>query len=514
MSHNSTFDSLVTGLSGDERIEMLKNISAAESTDEEPLFAEAEEGEAVNLEILHGRLGIFQKLILFIKSLFAQRDVLEVFEETMLSKHGYEIEHNFPGLLDAGKMSVGYVFAGELEALRNALSVFTDPLARAFGPEKRDFIAFLAGFELALLQDRLLENTDPERYIKENSIGTDFDIRKQMDGDLQEALKEITEADRAAMYRHVRSLYFLNELVFFPYSNILSSFSAEGEDRWVPLTELKNLILELGDVMAVQGRPPDETALKALFLFDPDIGNEETEAAKKNLLKALDRGFNGLSQVKKFNRAVPLRKLLKLCADRVTYSPEPIGGGEDWFALYRRFWENRLEQKMEMFTYGNKKIKLVDGARKLLAVSDLPLLENYSVSARKEDASVCFEMSLAFIASFVETLFLKEMHRVLKIFIVDGEFYKSQNREEFTDSYDGIKNSLTEVRELDRKLSPAGEYGLALSGIRNEMIKSTLRNRKLNAVMHEVETEAASIINSLRGHLSMLINVSKGMLFG
>ena len=513
MRQISTFDRLVAGLSTEERRGMLRSIEENLNIDSEPLFADAEESEEISLEVIHGRLGLIHRIILFFKALIVQRNVLDVLEESLLLRYAAEIERAYQGLFDAKTNSLGYAFAKELKGLRDALAPFVDPLSRAFGPDKKDFVAFMAGIEFPLHQERILEVTDPATYFGDGV--SDFDMRRQMDAALKEALKDISESDRAEMYRHVRALYFLNELVFFPHSKILSSFTAGAERETVPVGQVKNQLLEFGDILVSQVEAPGITALKALFLFDPKMNEEQDIAKTTDVLKAaLEGALQGLAEIRSFCTAIPLKKLLKVVSENVSYTPDQIGGGEDWFALYRKFWEDRIDRELEIFSFSTHSQKLVGEACRLLKMDALPTLPHYSAKSLEDGGGVRFEMTLSFLLHFIERLFMTEMHRVLKIFIVDGDFYKSLNRQEFTDSYDGIRGAMESIKHLDADLSPTGEKGLEVSLVRGEMVKQNLRYKRLRSVLKTVDERAEGIVNSTKEHLALLIHVTKGILFG
>ena len=515
MAQKSTFDRLVSGLSADERLEMLKGIESTSQGVDGPIIDDTAETEAVNIEAVYTRLGVVRRILLFLKALFTQRDVMEILEDSILRGYGEEVERAYRGLFTAGANTLSPIFKRELESLRDSLTCFIGPLSRAFGPEKKDFISFLAGFELPLHQEKLMDCTDPEQTATGTNLSRDFDLRREMERQLTEGLKDISDSDRSEMYRHVRSLFFLNELVFFPFSNILAYFGDSEDDPGVPLDSIKGPLLELGDVLVSQNRPPSEIAFEALFLFDPAF-NDETDRTviEAALRERLADSQDGIAAIRKFWGLVPFKKLLKVCSGNVGYTPEPIGGGEDWFALYRRFWEDRLESGMVEYSFRNHRRGLSKDACKLLGIGELPPLKAYTAGTFGEGHNVGFETTIGFIYQFVDKLFMREMHRVLKIIHVDGDFYKSQNREEYTDSYEGIRKSHQQIGKLEADLSPGGETKSEVEAIQGQMIKSSLRSKQLRTVLQAVDAKAIEIIEEFRENLEMFINIVKGILYG
>ncbi len=515
MNGKSTFDRLVAELTTNERLEMLKGIEGSYSTDDEPLLSEPQAEETESIEFVYSHLGVLRRLVLYVRALFSHRDVVEILEDAMLRGFAYDVEHANRELFDARTRSLTSVFAQEIKLLRDSLSCFVEPLSRAFGPEKKDFIAFLAGFEIPLHQDRLLEITDPMTQAGESELATESDIRRQMLLDVAASLKDISEPDRATIYGQVRSLYFLNELVCFPFTSIIEHFGKTQGGNPVPLQQLKGPLVNLGDVLFSQDKPPNENALKALFLFDPDlkeeVGPEQLEAF---LRRNLEDAHEGIARIREFGSIIPFRKLLKICTGNLSYTSEHIGGGEDWFALYRLFWEDRAEKAVTDFAFRNRKNGLLHDACTLLRIDQLFTLPHYPFSSADERFPGRYETTVAFIHQFLELLFMREMYRVLKIFLVDGDFYKSQNRQQFTDSYEGLRDTAKAIGRLNADLAPEGGIGLELSAFIGRVKENASVRNRLSAILEAVDVQAEKIITSVRENLLLLINVVKGILHG
>ena len=107
----SVFDKLITGLSADERTDMLRRIQTDEPASEEPLFVPDDGEEAESLEAHYSQLGIIQRIMLFLKSFFRQKDIMEVLEESILEGYARDIQSAHPGLYDFRTNTLGASFA-------------------------------------------------------------------------------------------------------------------------------------------------------------------------------------------------------------------------------------------------------------------------------------------------------------------------------------------------------------------------------------------------------------------
>ena len=512
----SVFDKLVTGLSANERIEMLGRIQTHEPVNEEPLFETDEEEELENLEAHFSRLGFIQRIMLFLKSLFRQKDVMTVLEESILEGYGRDIERAYPGLYDFRTDTLGASFARKLRDLRDVFDVFGRPLTKAFGAYKSQFLAFLVGVEFPDYQERLIAATNPENYIDPEKPQADINIRRTMESDIRAVFEEMSDNKRAIIYRYVRSLHYLNEFILFPVSKLISAFTITAAGETASAATVKADLFELSNLVASQVQPPEETPLKALFLFDMQekSGDQEPEKTERELSGRLESALQGLSRLRAFGRSVPLTKLIKACTKNIGYGPEHIGGGEDWFVFYRKFWEERLDDCMVEFSFTNGLIKLLREVRKLFGLQRLEPAESYRSENFEEDLRVRFENTIAFIRTFVNRFFLGEMNRTFKIFIVDGEFYKSQNRADFVDSYEGIHRALADINRMDSEMADQGSIGREIQDIRNELTKPVLRKRKIETILKNVDARAKEIINTTRANMSLFIQVLKGILYG
>ena len=252
-----------------------------------------------------------------------------------------------------------------------------------------------------------------------------------------------------------------------------------------------------------------------MFLFnsqlDEDQEDQKVEEAVKN---SLEEAISGIGKIKTFFKTIPVFKLLIICSQNVGYTPTRIGGGEDWYALYKKFWEDRVDASMEKYTFKNSRRTLLREACKLLGMDALPPLPHYASEVFEDELSIRYEITMAFLFHFIDRLFLDEMNRVLRIFIVDGDFYKSSNRQQFTDSYDGLKDTLEIMKRFDGDLSPTGQIGRELELARGELTQRTARDKRVQGIISAANLSADKIINNCRGYLVLLNSVVKGILFG
>jgi hypothetical protein len=516
MQSHSTFDSLVGELSSKERKDLLEKIEASFRVSDEPLQVVTED-EEVDLEKSYRLLGFFQRLIISLKRIFQRKERLDAIEEFLLAGIAKNIEKKYPGILHYKTGEILEPFYRELKELQESLSVFIPPLRAALGSDKREFIAFLVSMELPHIHEQIVQASDPfgvsENWLEES----DIDVRREIERKMEDIFESISEAERKILYGDMQILQYLSALSAFPYERVLSLFSGHRREKpgTCTLLEIRKSLVELGSLLAGLAFPPRMRLIEGIFLFSV---REKMDAESYDLEVDLGRFSRlaeaGIGRIRKFNHAIPLLDLLRLASRNVNYRFSKPGGGEDWFALYRQFWFARFQDQFERFALSRKRSRVTEDAKRFLQVESLPVLEFYRSGLREDAPMFRYELSLSFLAGFLRSVFLKEMHSVLKTILLNGEFYKEQNRNEFADSYNGLAQSLEEMARLDKLLGPGGEIGEAIGQLDKEPIPAPLRRKRLTDQYAKGDTCAAKLLSAAIANLETLCSVIGGILFG
>ncbi|MFP4363166.1 MAG: DUF5312 family protein [Spirochaetia bacterium] len=514
--NNSVFDKLVTNISREERTEMLERIHSTSRLSEEPLFPEEEE-QPISLEETYSNLGFFYKIYLFFKALFSGKDRLELIKELVLNNITKKVQTQYPHLLEdqKHKMFTGKMY-DELSELKTGAEFFHPILDKALGAQKPQFFAYLAGLEMMIVQDQLLNETDPYQVIDMTSEETDKGIRREIESKLDDILYDITPDQKKTMYSHARSLHCLQSLASFPFDAILESFiKREKIGLSCKMEEIESQLLQLTDILYSMKSPPGLNLIETLLLFvlqdrigEQDFSIEEQVSAKVHIAEDM------LSKIRSFNRRIPLIDLMKIVTEDIDYFPTVISGGEDWFALFKQFWEERIEKKLNRFLNERKQARLLQRVYEYLSVFELPDLKQYKNSAEEQDIKVRFDNSLKFMLAFYHRKFIPVMNRDLKSILIDGEFYKNENRIEFTDAYNSLLRIPEYIEQIDHRLSSKGEEGRQIQQTKQEMVSGPIRRKKVQTIVSIVDKEAGSVISKVLKDMVMMGNVLDGILHG
>jgi hypothetical protein len=264
----------------------------------------------------------------------------------------------------------------------------------------------------------------------------------------------------------------------------------------------------LNDVLFSLEFPPSLSLLESLFVFDlqDQMGSEDFLILEETR-KLVSRAEEALSRIRQFNQRVPLTAILRCVSRNLAYLPVAVAGGEDWFATYREYWRKRIDDRFALFVRDRRKEQLEQSIGSFFASKPLPHYESIQ-STSPDGLAVKNSFTLIFLAAFYKYIFVDEINKALKILLLEGEFYKKDNRVEFTDAYNDLLKLGDAVQSLDKKMAPAGDIGSRFDSARKEMIALPLKRRKLTSIQQEADVESFGIaeraVRSLRSLSAIL----------
>jgi len=517
MKSDTVFDYLVHTISDTERRELLERINASDAISEGPLLVRAEPITDLDVEKEYQTAGFFKKLIIFLKTIVTGLSAYEILEESLLKKLLREIAKTYPGLIEMNSRAFLSAMYREIEALRDAVFKVKPIMENTLIAHKKDFVAFLWGRELPLVQEKLLQETDPYGIEGKESKKTDKEIKEELKFKMEDVFMDISSQEKNQIYSQAGSIQQFHRLCHFPFDAILKSFStdAEGSPLKCYFTEIEEEMIDLSDILYTMNNPPDTRAGEAIIIFAKRerIGDEGFELEKeiKTGLNMLDRAF---TQIRQFNATVPLFTIMKYITKDIHYVPRELTGGEDWFAVYKNFWMDRMEKQFARFVKERKKSRIMEEAMRFNHVTELQELDYYARKRFAGKAIPVHELSVSFLRRFFKNILLPEMGRVLKLILLEGDFYKEQNRQDFHDAYNELMRIDEDIAILEAKMDEPGEYGKVIDGLQREILAAPLKKKRLDSVLHKADMDAERLVSKKDNSLLLLQNVLDGILYG
>jgi hypothetical protein len=536
----SVFDRLVQELSPSQRKDLLRQIDEKTPVPEEPLRADEPDGGAIDLEDVYRRLGLWARILIFIKMLFTGRRREDILERELLGNLARDIQKRSSGIMDFSQGMFLPSFCEQMHTLKEAVEVFVLPLREASGQNKAEFIAFLAGLYMEDLQDRLLREVDPyyqilkflhggdvsfssgewenrqNMEIPPSSELSDGDVKRMMETGVEEALAVIPRDGKSFLYEDMKTFCHLVNLSQYSFDRLISAFSSgpEGSPAPCPLHRIKDQLVRLAEIMCSMKASPSAFMLRALFLF---CGAEISGAVPEGrVVRQIAAAVRALERIRETNRRIPWTAIARYVTRNMNYRCAVSGGAEDWFALLKQFWRGRIEACCRSFGARRKEKELRADIRAVFAPLPVREVENYLFPVDGVMAGGSFSLSLSLVKTFVTGLFAGEMGRHLKSVLIDGVFYKEDNRKEFTDGYNAIQKASSILEKFEARLAPNGDIALAVAAVADprEYTPAAIKHRKILAVIKETDLDAEYLLQTVQGGLGALSKVLNGILYG
>ncbi|HUW42349.1 MAG TPA: DUF5312 family protein [Rectinemataceae bacterium] len=520
MGERSVFDTLVAELSTEERRDLLERITRSSQISEEPLYPPSSLPRAAHAdyESRASELGIVARLFLLLRSIFRGKSREELLREDDLRLISASVETAFPGLVDWRRTLLLAPFAAELRRLRDSAKFFYDILDRGIGKDRAAFYAFLASLELADVHRRLLEETEPSQVEARLPEADESELRAAIFAAYEEILASLDDGGRRAMYNHVRSVLFLKRLSGFLFERLLQTFRpglGPAGSEGASFIEVRDLLLELGDILFSMSAPPRSQLVAALFAVveRDEIGRPGGDP--ESLLNAdMGRAESALERIRMFNSRVPLGNVLKLVASDPDYTPRELAGGEDWLVLYRSFWRERIDHRLDEWRSDRRYRELAEDISRFVGEPGLRHFDHIDREESETSPPIGQDLALSFLDAFHRGPFTRELSRVFKIVLVDGEFYRKDNRLEFTDAYDSLMRVPEAITLFDSRLGADGDIGSTWVQARSDMSPLPIKRRKVQAIARGAEEEAERIVKNTGRALLTMVRVLRGVLKG
>ncbi len=497
-SEPDVFSSLAAQLDPDERRDLLERISKSHPTQTEPFIAVDERVEKP-VDELYESLGFFRRILIIVKSILTRRDRISVLEDVLLDRMGRRIAHDFPGVFDFRSESFGTGYENEIRKLRESLIGLSDSLKSVLENEKPQFIAFIGSLQMPWVHERLSSLCDFDHEHEVFTIDDDFELKKRAHEEMQDVLSSLSEDDRNEMYLAVRSLFFLKELVSFPFARIEHTYA---KDMVSDLSDLADILY------SIRFTPSKRTVSSLVLYLHRNSLSEEEE--RKSVERSYEKLAGGLRAIASFCSRVPLLDVLKILKRDVGYSLDELGGGEEWFNLFRKYWEDRLEHALEAYSYRIRRNELREQLRELYGNVTGKSLDNYRSAGYGDNSKIRYALCSEIVLYVAEILFERQVSRQLKLLLINGEFYKAQNREELTDTFNGLSALSGKLRSLDRTLEADNED----SDSAESQLRTGSSKRRRKVIFDHAENELEKLIRTTIDYLDSCINLMKGILRG
>ncbi|MDR1239442.1 MAG: DUF5312 domain-containing protein [Treponema sp.] len=515
MAGDRTLNQLVSELTLEERKNLLEKLKSQSNLSNDPLYEAPKEAAAVQFDEQYTKLPWYYRVFYLVLSFFKSKPPQKLFEDSQVGRLGREIEEHFPGQYNYQRAYLLSGFYQTLMELKEGARFFFTTLDASIGRDKGAFYAFLGSLELGDVHRRLQTETDPGKIAEIHPSTAEAELRQMAFRAMEDAFAAITEEQRNAMYHNARSLHCLRELSSFLYDRILMAFGTESaiSGQVCSINVVRELLTDLNNILFSLNHPPPLPLLESLFVFLlQDKTGEQGFDMDREMRSLLVKAENALATIRTFNIRVPLTLMLRCASRDMSLSPQAVSGGEDWFLMYREYWKRHIDLEFAEYTRLRRHQELVNSFRYFLKGANLKVLDNVVSETSPNGLPIPEAMSLSFLLTFYSAVFMGEINKTLRPILIDGEFYKRENRTEFTESYNDLIKLEGDIRKFELNISPAGDFGKRYALAKQDMSSLQVKRRKIQLALQDASGEAKRIIDSVRRAAQSMINILNGIL--
>jgi len=511
MDNITNFDKLIINLSSNEKKELLEKMEMTFEISQEPLTVHEEviESDFVNFQQEYESLTIVQKIFLFIQSLVKQKDIPSLLKNhqvnTLRKKYFSNCDY-----ADFKNSLLTQDFYNEFIKLKDPCRFFRKPLQKIFSYDnKQDFYAFIGGVILPELQAELLRNTDPWKMEKEDQEKEDISIKSEIDNFFDMKMDSVSNLDCTIMNEACQSLYGLFLLCTFELNMVSNCFDNVSPEsgKCSKIEDVQESLLELSGILKSLVKPPSIRALEALFLYslsDSDL--------KEDLNKKMTTADMYLSVIRDFNKKIPLENLIKVLLRDLGKRSKKPPVVEDWFRVYKKFWNTRISRKYSFFVNERKKN---ESEKDLCVLTGLKLIKPFDKYVRDyfwQGSPAKYEKSIAFIQVFQAEILSNTINPTLRVINSEGEFYKKDNKADF----DKVSNylSLLEGKLFSITNLMNGSGFLSGKFTRPDREEEENRRESITTSIEQVDFEINNLLEGFIENMKLLNRVLHGIVIG
>jgi hypothetical protein len=211
--------------------------------------------------------------------------------------------------------------------------------------------------------------------------------------------------------------------------------------------------------------------------------------ADTELTFLLNRMDGSLRAIADFGGLIPLGRILRCATGNPEYAPAPLGGGEDWFQLYRCHWEQRIQADLSRFLTERKCREIAASLEVLYGIRLVP-----APGQGNSGIPLAQDFALSFLAAFHPVLAGKMGEELAPFLTETDDGPEADDPNEVAGPYRRLLDIERDIRDFYTKLGPRGVYGGCIRSTGEEAEAPAAKARKVKAVQEHVGEEAAGII--------------------
>ncbi|AIN93271.1 DUF5312 domain-containing protein [Treponema putidum] len=512
----STFDQLVKSLSKEETQTLLETIQR--SMEDFAAEAQPEEKATLSEKIReHQGIGIASepfliRLWLSIRSFLRSIPLKVIYNEELLKRMAKNLKRSAGAYINIHQNVYTGVFYTELKNLRKTQLFFTSLLS-AYDSGKGSFYMLVSSFVAPATYEKLMKETNPFSI----KIGSEVssNIRTGFLRKIDAVFSNLTDEEKTEMYLCAQAIEWMKSFCSLALDKTLLRFNVISDSNATCQALTIQPEMEVLSSILYSKKNIPYNLLQALFLMHAQetIIDDDSRMVKE-ADEFVKEAIEALGAIRLFLKQVPLLDITRYIKKDINWMPYKLTGGEDWFIYFKQAWYERFNQKWSTWSYEQKKFNIKIQMINLLKVGDLESMKFCPWRNLWVECKFKKELPFLFLKTFFYAFYDDKLSNTLKTILVEGNFYKHENLNEYTTSYNVLEHRKGEFEKFENRLSPTGDVGTAFAKIRAEKTATLKNKNQIEGLMHTVEAEAKQLINSSIDALKSIELILTGILGG
>ncbi|MGI5068794.1 DUF5312 domain-containing protein [Treponema sp. B152] len=512
----STFDQLVKSLSKEETQSLLESIQ--NSIEEFRNEAQPEEKDSLSEKIIeHQQAGISSepfliRLWLSIRSFLRSIPLKVIYNEELLKRMAKNLKRSAGAYININQNIYTGVFYTELKNLRKTQLFFTSLLS-AYDSGKGSFYMLVSSFVAPATYEKLMKETNPFSI----KIGSEVssNIRTGFLRKIDSVFSNLTDDEKSEMYLCAQAIEWMKSFCSLALDRTLLRFNVISDSNATCQALTIQPEMEVLSSILYSKKNIPHNLLQALFLMHAqetiiDDDNRMVKEADEFIKDAIE----ALGAIRIFLKQVPLLDITRYIKKDINWMPYKLTGGEDWFIYFKQAWYERFNQKWSTWSYEQKRFNIKVQMINLLKVGDLESMKFCPWRNLWVECKFKKELPFLFLKTFFYSFYSEKLSGTLKTILVEGNFYRHENLNEYTTSYNVLEHRKGEFEKFENRLSPTGDIGSTFAKIRAEKTATLKNKNQIEGLMHTIEAEAKQLITSSIEALKSVEMILTGILGG
>jgi len=512
----STFDQLVKSLSKEETQSLLESIQ--NSIEEFKSEAQPEEKDSLSERIIeHQHAGISSepfliRLWLSIRSFLRSIPLKVIYNEELLKRMAKSLKRSAGAYINIHQNVYTGVFYTELKKLRKTQLFFTSLLS-AYDSGKGSFYMLVSSFVAPATYEKLMKETNPFSI----KIGSEVssNIRTGFLRKIDSVFSNLTDDEKSEMYLCAQAIEWMKSFCSLALDRTLLRFNVISDSNASCQALTIQPEMEVLSSILYSKKNIPHNLLQALFLMHAQetIIDDDSRMVKE-ADEFIKDAIEALGAIRIFLKQVPLLDITRYIKKDINWMPYRLTGGEDWFIYFKQAWYDRFNQKWSTWSYEQKKFNIKVQMINLLKVGDLESMKFCPWRNLWVECKFKKELPFLFLKTFFYSFYNEKLSDTLKTILVEGNFYKHENLNEYTTSYNVLEHRKGEFEKFENRLSPTGDIGSTFAKIRAEKTATLKNKNQIEGLMHTIESESKQLITSSIDALKSIELILTGILGG